>query len=112
LRRSVAGVASDHGEARQWVATADGNRIILTVAGVEKTASSHDGAPVAATSGNLLGALRRRRDANKPVIEDPSASSAQSMPAPPPALTGPAFDPTAQSSASKFPPEPPRVAPH
>jgi len=107
----VTRVVLDLDEVRPYVVTAEGNRIILTVAGVEKTASSRDGAPVAATSGNLLGALRRHRDANKPVIEDPSASSAQSMPAPPPALTGPAFDPTAQSSASKYPPEPPRVVP-
>src|SRR5215467_6056121 len=105
----VTRVVLDLDEVRPYVVTAEGNRIILTVAGQEKTVSSH-GAPVAATSGNLIGVFRHRRDSSAPVIE-PSSSSAQSLPPPPPTPVGPAFEPPSQNSAANYPPEPPRVAP-
>jgi len=105
----VTRVVLDLDEVRPYVVTAEGNRIVLTVAGAEKQVS-RAGAPVAATSGNLMGVFRRHRDNTAPVIEDPSASSAQSLPAPPPTPTGPAFEPPSQNSSASFPPEPPRVA--
>ena len=104
----VTRVVLDLDEVRPYVVTAEGNRIILTVAGAEKQVAR--GAPVAATSGNLIGVFRRHRDGSAPVIEDPSASSAQSIPPPPPPTTGPAFEPPSQNSSASFPPEPPRVA--
>lgn len=106
----VTRVVLDLDEVRPYVVTAEGNRIILTVEGAEKTASQ--GAPVAATSGNLIGVFRRHHDSSAPVIEPTgSSSSAQSLPAPPPNPVGPSFEPPSQSSAANYPPEPPRVAP-
>ena len=106
----VTRVVLDLDEVHPYVVTAEGNSIILTVAGEEKHASH--GAPVAATSGNILaGVFRKRRDGTPPVIGDESNNSAPSLPAPPPTVAGPEFQPpSSSSSAASLPPPPPAVA--
>ncbi len=103
-------VVLDLDEVRPYVVTAEGNTIILTVAGEEKHVSH--GAPVAATSGNVLaGVFRRHRDGTPPVIGDSSSNPAPALPTPPPAVAGPEFQPpSSSSSAASLPPPPPAVA--
>ena len=106
----VTRVVLDLDEVRPYVVTAEGNSIILTVAGEEKHASH--GAPVAATSGNVLaGVFRKHRDGTGPVIGDSSNDSAPPLPTPPPAVAGPEFQPPSSStSAASLPAPPPAVA--
>lgn len=80
--------------------TTEGNRIILTVVAPDKRAISRN-VPVAATGGNLAGIFRRHRD-DKPATDTPTETA---VPAPPPAVAGPAFDPSKQNSSA--PPAPP-----
>ena len=102
-------VVLDLDEVRPYVVTAEGNSIILTVAGEEQHVSH--GAPVAATSGNVLaGVFRRHRDGTPPVIGDNSSDTA-ALPTPPPTVAGPEFQPpSGSSSAAALPPPPPAVA--
>jgi AMIN domain len=79
--------------------TTEGNRIILSVVAPDKRAMSRS-VPVAATGGNLAGIFRRHRD-DKPVTDTPTETA---VPAPPPAVAGPAFDPKQNSSAPPVPP--------
>ena len=78
----------------------EGNRIILSVVAPDKRAMSRT-VPVAATGGNLAGIFRRRHD-DKPVTDTPTDTA---VPAPPPAVAGPAFEPSKQNSSA--PPVPP-----
>lgn len=106
----VTRVVLDLDEVRPYVVTTEGNSIILTVAGEDKQASR--GAPVAATSGNILAGVFRRphHDGTGPVIGDNSNDSAPSLPAPPPTVAGPAFQPPSHSSSvAAVPPPPPTV---
>ena len=106
----VTRVVLDLDEVRPYAVTAEGNSIILTVTGEHKQVSL--GAPVAATSGNVLaGIFRRHRDGTAPVIGDNSSDSAASQAAPPPAVAGRQFQPPANHlSAASLPPPPPAVA--
>ena len=104
----VTRVVLDLDEVRPYVVTAEGTSIILTIAGEDKHVSH--GAPVAATSGNILaGVFRRRHDGTGPVITDTS-SNGPSLPPPPPSVTGPAFQPPTHNSAADVPPPPPAVS--
>ena len=102
----VTRVVLDVDEIRPYVVTAEGTSIILTIAGEDKHVAH--GAPVAATSGNLLAVFRRRRDGSAPVIDDTSNNPGPSLPPPPPLVAGPSFRPP--SSASSVPAPPPSVA--
>jgi len=105
----VTRVVLDLDEVRPYVVTAEGSSIILTIAGEDKHVSH--GAPVAATSGNILaGVFRRRRDGAGPVITDTSSNSGPSLPPPPPSVAGPAFQPPTHNSAADVPPPPPAVS--
>ncbi|HEV2400518.1 MAG TPA: AMIN domain-containing protein [Candidatus Sulfotelmatobacter sp.] len=88
----VTRVVLDLDQTHPYVVTADGNRVILTIDTTEKKRASSSGAPVAATSGNLISIFRRRRE-KAPVIGDQSGSNAESLPTPPPTPSGPAFEP-------------------
>ena len=103
----VTRVVLDLDEVRPYVVTAEGDTIILTVAGEDKRVSH--GAPVAATSGNVLaGVFRKHRDGS-PVIDDTSRDSGPPLPPPPPAVSGPGFQPSRDTSAT-LPTPPPAVA--
>jgi hypothetical protein len=102
----VTRVVLDVDEIRPYVVTAEGTSIILTIAGEDKHVAH--GAPVAATSGNLLAVFRRRRDGSGPVIDDTSNNPGPPLPPPPPLVAGPSFQPP--SSASSVPAPPPAVA--
>jgi hypothetical protein len=102
----VTRVVLDVDEIRPYVVTAEGTSIILTIAGEDKHVAH--GAPVAATSGNLLAVFRRRKDGSGPVIDDTSNNPGPTLPPPPPLVAGPSFKPP--SSASSVPVPPPAVA--
>ena len=87
----VTRVVLDVDEIRPYVVTAEGTSIILTIAGEDKHVAH--GAPVAATSGNLLAVFRRRKDGSGPVIDDTSNNPGPPLPPPPPLVAGPSFKP-------------------
>lgn len=85
---------------------AEGNLVILTVGPAEHAKKISNGAPVAATSGNLIGVFRRKHEPAPAPFPDENSASA--TPPPPPPTTGPAFEPPANnSSAVTLPPERP-----
>ena len=96
----VTRIVVDLDQLHLYSVTTEGNRIILSVVAPDKRAMSRS-VPVAATGGNLAGIFRRHRD-DKPVIDTPTDTA---VPAPPPAVAGPAFDPSKQNSSA--PPVPP-----
>lgn len=103
-------VVLDLDQVHPYVVTAEGNKIILTVEAAEKHRVSH-GAPVAATSGNLISVFRRRHD-NAPVLDEQSGGGGEALPAPPPTPSGPGFEPPSDnSSAAALPPAQPRPVP-
>jgi hypothetical protein len=93
----VTRVVLDLDQAHPYTVKTEGNRIVVTISAVENVRGTSHGAPVAATSGNLIGIFHRRRETPTPPAEDSSAD----FPAPvPPATTaGPAFEPPANNSA-------------
>ena len=103
-------VVLDLDQVHPYVVTAEGNKIILTVEAAEKPRVSH-GAPVAATSGNLISIFRRRHD-SAPVLDEQSGGGGEALPAPPPTPSGPGFEPPSDnSSAAALPPAQPRPVP-
>ena len=105
----VTRVVLDLDEAHPYAVKADGNKVFLTVGATESAHVGSHGAPVAATSGNLIGVFRRRRDTTTPVVDN---SPAPTTPAPPPTTAGPAFEPHSEnSSASSLPAPPPTILP-
>jgi len=102
-------VVLDLDQVHPYVVTAEGNRVILTVAPVAKSRSQ--GAPVAATSGNLIGVFRKRQKTTLPVLDH---STDNSVPPPQPAPAGPAFEPPADNpSVAAAPSQPPlAIAPN
>lgn len=92
-------VVLDLDQAHPYFVSAEGNRIILTIAATEKSRASH-GAPAAATSGNLIGVFRRHRDKNVSVADNTEDIS---TPVPPPPASGPAFEPPSDKPATSVP---------
>ncbi len=101
---SVTRVVLDVDEIHPYVVRAEGNRIILTVEAAERARSVSHGAPVAATSGNLMSVFRRHRDNGAPIIDGRSGGGGESLPAPPPTPSGPGFEPPSDSSSAAAPP--------
>lgn len=62
----------------------DGNVVTVIVGPAESAGAHSHGAPVAATSGNLIGIFRRKREKPTPGFEDDKR--AQALPAPPPTI--------------------------
>jgi hypothetical protein len=83
----VTRVVVDLEQIHLYSVTREGNRVILRVVAPDKRAASRN-VPVAATSGNFVGIFRRRHD-SKPVTDSQLDTP---VPAPPPALTGPASE--------------------
>jgi hypothetical protein len=106
----VTRVVVDLDAARPYTLKTIGNRVILTVGPSENAGKTLHGAPVAATTGNLMGVFHRKKEsAPPPVVDDRAGVPA---PAPPPLPAGPAFEPSsANASASSFPAPPPAVIP-
>ena len=96
----VTRIVVDLDQLHLYSVTTEGNRIILSVVAPDKRAMSRS-VPVAATGGNLAGIFRRHRD-DKPVTDTPTDTA---VPPPPPAVAGPAFEPSKQNSSA--PPVPP-----
>ena len=105
----VTRVVIDLDQVHPYTMKAEGNRVILTIGAAETARHRNSqGAPVAATSGNLIGVFRKKRDsAPTPVVEDNAASAPLT---PPPPTTGPAFEPPTTNSTASLPAPPPSVA--
>ncbi len=100
----------DLDQARPYTLAVQGNHIIVTVGPADIAHKKTNGAPVAATTGNLLGGVfHRKREKLAPVTGD--ELEPDTLPAPPPSVTGPAFEPPSSNSTASLPPEPPKVAP-
>jgi len=103
-------VVVDLDQAHPYTLRTEGNRVILTVGPAENAHFQTNGAPVAATSGNLIGVFRRKREAAPPVVDNKAAYVPP--PTPPPTPTGPSFEPSSgNTSATPLPAPPPQVAP-
>ena len=101
-------VVLDLDQAHPYSVKVEENRIIVTIAPAENSRTASHGAPVAATTGNLIGVFRRHRD-SKRVMDIPTDNSAPI--APPPSIAGPAFEPPAENSATAAVPPVPAPAP-
>ena len=73
----------DLDQAHPYVVTAEGNRIVLTIEAAAESLGSSRGAPVAATSGNLI-ALFRRHTKTRLSSRIAQSAGGESLPAPPP----------------------------
>ena len=103
-------VVIDLDEAHPYTMKAEGNRIILTVGAAETARhKGYQGAPVAATSGNLIGIFRKPRE-SRPAIEPAEDNAASVSVTPPPPTTGPAFEPPSSNATASLPAAPPPVA--
>jgi AMIN domain len=92
----VTRIVLDLDRAHPYTVKTEGNRIIVAIGAAENARSSSHGAPVAATSGNLIGVFRRRHDTAPSITED---TSEDFPPLAPPATTaGPRFEPPSTSS--------------
>jgi len=104
----VTRVVLDLDRAHPYTLRTDGNRVILTVGPAENARKVLHGAPVAATSGNLIGVFRRKRETAPPVPPDNTPYT----PPPPASASGAPFEPpSTRSTASSMPAPPPAVAP-
>lgn len=92
----VTRVVIDLDHSHPYTVTADGNRVLVTIAPAENSRAAR-GAPVAATTGNLIGVFRRRHDP-RPVSDTPE--DIPQTPAPPPVVAGPAFEPPAETQTT------------
>jgi hypothetical protein len=90
-------VVLDLDQAHPYTVNAEGNKIVVTISAVENARRTSQGAPVAATSGNLIGVFRRRRDTAAPITEDSPADFPP--PAPPATTAGPAFEPSSTNAS-------------
>ncbi len=95
-------IVLDLDQVHPYVVTTEGNRVILTVGAAEKARSSTYGAPVAATSGNLIGVFRRKRETSVPIADNSEDNSPVPIPPPPP--SGPPFEPPSNNSTAAAPP--------
>ncbi len=102
----VTRVVIDLDSPHPYTVTADGKRILVTIAPAENSRAAR-GAPVAATTGALIGVFRRRHD-SKPVSD--TATDIPQTPAPPQAVAGPAFEPPSETPSTAAAPTPPAPA--
>lgn len=98
---NVTRVVLDLDEVRPYVVTTEGTSIILTITGEAKQVSH--GAPVPATSGNILAGVFRPKDRTGPVTGDTSKDSGTLPPPPPPEVSRPQTTAAAASSTSAAP---------
>ena len=92
----VTRVVIDLDQPHPYSVTANGNRILVTIAPAERSRAAR-GAPVAATTGNLIGIFGKRHD-SKPVSD--TATDIPQTPAPPPEVAGPAFEPPGETPSA------------
>jgi AMIN domain len=102
-------VVLDLDQTHPYTVTTEENKIIVTINAVERARKATQGAPVAATSGNLIGVFRRRHDTAAPLPEDNASDFP--TPVPPPTTVGPAFEPPSNSSTVAAVPPPPLTPP-
>jgi hypothetical protein len=100
----VTRVVLDLDQTQPYTVKTEGNKIIVTIGAVEHVRRATQGAPVAATSGNLIGVFRRRHDTPVPLPEDNSTDFP--TPVPPATTAGPGFEPRSNNSSVAAAPQP------
>ena len=105
----VTRVVLDLDQTHPYTVTTEGNKIVVTISAVERARKATQGAPVAATSGNLIGVFRRRHDTAVPLPEQTTADFP--TPFPPASTAGPAFEPASNNSSVAAVPTTPLTAP-
>jgi AMIN domain len=105
----VTRVVLDLDQTHLFTVTTEGNKIIVTISPVERARKTTQGAPVAATSGNLIGVFRRRHDTAVRLPEQNTADFPK--PVPPATTAGPAFEPPSNNSSVAAVPPAPLTAP-
>ena len=104
----VTRVVVDLDEVHPYTLKTEGNRVILTVGPAENARRVLHGAPVAATSGNLIGVFRKKQNTPAPVVDNTAGAP---VPTAPPTPAGPGFVPSsANSGGTPLPAPPPAVA--
>jgi hypothetical protein len=99
----VTRVVLDLDQARTYSLKSEGNRIILLVSSTAAARGDRPAAPVAATSGSLIGIFRRRQGVPPPITADNLPVPEQ--PSPPPSTAAPSASPSPnRSPALEFPP--------
>jgi len=98
-------VVLELGQAHPYTVKTKGNLIIIMIGPAEAVLAASHRAPVAATSGNLIGIFRRHREKTALMAEPKSTNDLP--PAPPAIATGPAIQPPSGSSAATLTPERP-----
>ena len=94
-------VVLDLDRAHPYTLKTEGNRIVL-ILGPAKSARKHsDGAPVAATSGNLIGVFHRKHQESLPPVT--ADNTPYETPPPPPTTVGPGFEPPSENSTAASP---------
>jgi hypothetical protein len=106
----VTRVVLDLDQSHPYTLKTEGNRIILLVAPAERARKKSNGAPVAATTGSLLGGMFHRKREKLASVAGDELTEAP-MPGPPPSVVGPAYEPPRADSNASLPPPPPEVAP-
>ena len=94
-------VVLDLDRAHPYTLQAEGNRIVLIVGPAERARKHSNGAPVAATSGNLIGVFRRRHQDPLPSVS--ADDTPYETPPPAPATVGPTFEPPSDNSTATRP---------
>jgi len=104
----VTRVVVDLDQVHPYTLKTEGNRVILTVGPAENARKILHGAPVAATSGNLIGVFRKKQNTPPPVVDNTASAP---VPNAPPTPAGPVFEPSSKNSGgTPLPTPPPAVA--
>jgi len=103
----VTRVVLDLDQQHPYTLSAAGNSVILTVGPPEKARAVSRGAPVAATSGNLIGIFQKKHGTAPPVADNSLETPFE--PTPPPSVAGPAFEPPKETSTRSVPVQQPEA---
>lgn len=106
----IARVVVDLDGSHPYTLKAEGTRVVLLVGAAENAKTARQGPPPAATSGSLLSVFKRKPETKASIPSEDDNTPYTPLPAPPPSVTGPSFEPPKQSSAESFPAPPPPIA--
>ena len=95
----VTRVVVDLDQSRQYSLETSGNRIVVAIGPAENSSKTQREGPAPAAAGSVLGTLFKRRGKTPSSTQEENTEDA-SLAAPPPGLTGPAFEPPKENSSA------------